>query len=537
MNIRDKINNKPLNESTEDNFLDKIVDQFVSETIIDYDNKDFEAPFIPPSLTNNLTIPFSFSSSFFSSFLFKYGREVYGLTKEETEYVWQEYEKIIRDKINNKPLNESTEDSFLDKIVKRFVDETHVFNDRGQLRANPPFFQSEWDDVEVEGRITGVVGGMPLAELINSVESKEFDSSLAFMDFKYYCKQMYGLTWEECHEVWDKYREALYNTDFSHLYNPFHHAHLNESTEDSFLDKIVSQLVGETIVEYGNSEEPLAYPPWIVTDNEGVDLGVLLDSGSNHWNFNEFSLYVHDIYGLTEDETKDIWEPYLDRVHEKFNLYILQNTLNHPWRINENLNSKIHKAVNDTFKKNKGLKGQHRIRRYFRKQYGLDKWEADQAMVQYLSKQQSLNESEDNFNTFTDDKDFPFLNKLANHIMSITEIERNAIMFPFIDGYISDGNFHKYFNGTPYDQLPLDAILQLDEYLKDFGLTENEKEIWWDIYVIKVMEAIGRRDLKIIDNYGELNEHAEPEDPIYEKIANTIYSTMKVMMVYCFRSL
>ena len=65
MNIRDKINNKPLNESTEDNFLDKIVDQFVSETIIDYDNKDFEAPFIPPSLTNNLTIPFSFSSSFF----------------------------------------------------------------------------------------------------------------------------------------------------------------------------------------------------------------------------------------------------------------------------------------------------------------------------------------------------------------------------------------------------------------------------------------------------------------------------------------
>ena len=93
--------------------------------------------------------------------------------------------------------------------------------------------------------------------------------------------------------------------------------------------------------------------------------------------------------------------------------------------------------------------------------------------------------------------------------------------FPFIDGYISDGNFHKYFHGTPYDQLPFEATLKLDEYLKDFGLTENEKEIWWDIYVIKVIDAINERDLKIIDNYGELNE--SPEDNILDRIAYSMY--------------
>ena len=93
--------------------------------------------------------------------------------------------------------------------------------------------------------------------------------------------------------------------------------------------------------------------------------------------------------------------------------------------------------------------------------------------------------------------------------MSITEIERNAVLFPFIDGYISDGNFHKYFNSVPIEDIPFEATLALDEYLKDFGLTENEKGIWWDIYVIKVMEAVGRRDLRIIDSHGELNEHAE----------------------------
>jgi hypothetical protein len=103
--------------------------------------------------------------------------------------------------------------------------------------------------------------------------------------------------------------------------------------------------------------------------------------------------------------------------------------------------------------------------------------------------------------------------------MSVTEIGRNAVLFPFIDGYISDGNFHKYFHGTPYDQLPFEATLKLDEYLRDFGLTENEKEIWWDIYVIKVIDAINERDLKIIDNYGELNESTED---MYEKIAHSV---------------
>ena len=119
-----------------------------------------------------------------------------------------------------------------------------------------------------------------------------------------------------------------------------------------------------------------------------------------HWNFKEFSDYVKDMYGLTNSETMDIWQPYLNGVDEKFNIYITQNNLNHPWRTHwvneskEDLNVKVHKAVNDTFKKNKGLKGQHRITRYFMKHYDMDEWVADQAMVQYLSKQQSMNERE-----------------------------------------------------------------------------------------------------------------------------------------------
>ena len=76
-------------------FLDKVVGQLVSETTIDYD----EERFLPP---------FSIPSSWFSPFLSHFSphpsfiihcREVYGLNKEETGYVWDKYILLIKDKL------------------------------------------------------------------------------------------------------------------------------------------------------------------------------------------------------------------------------------------------------------------------------------------------------------------------------------------------------------------------------------------------------------------------------------------------------
>ena len=76
-------------------FLDKVVSQIVSETTIDYD----EERFLPP---------FSIPSSWFSPFLSHFSphpsfiihcREVYGLNKEETGYVWDKYILLIKDKL------------------------------------------------------------------------------------------------------------------------------------------------------------------------------------------------------------------------------------------------------------------------------------------------------------------------------------------------------------------------------------------------------------------------------------------------------
>ena len=72
-------------------YLDKVLEHLVRGTKIDNNNNN-----------NNLTslllsTPFvSSSSRFFSS----YCKNTFGLTEDEISYVWKEYIKIIKDKIN-----------------------------------------------------------------------------------------------------------------------------------------------------------------------------------------------------------------------------------------------------------------------------------------------------------------------------------------------------------------------------------------------------------------------------------------------------
>ena len=713
-------------------YATQVVDWMVKETKIDDSHEDPSQWNIYAPHMGRWISPLGFISPnnrHWSAFE-NHMMEIYGLDWELVGTAWNNYLKEVTTTFrllagkaqgDDTPpwdmqydyLTESTEDNFLDKIVEQLLAETKIFNDRGQLRAHPPFFQSEWEDIEVEGSAAGVVGGIPLEELIRSNEGDGMYHSLVFMDFKYYCKQIYGLTWEECHYVWDKYREALYNTDFSHLYTP--NIHLDESTEDNFLGTIVSQLVDETEIEYeygmphiSGFPDPAFTPDTFFSVNRDLSQNLFGDLFKSFWR------HCRNVYGLTDPEIQKVWWAYKKEILKKINFTTLnedmkevddlwdedkklkdedkikkyfedkglnkqyadeamvqylskQQSLNES---KEDLDSYIHKVVNKMVD-NTHLSGEeignirvklpfsikdniHRqfdeigqyyitsptarvvaeIRKHLILIYGMDKWETDQAALMYLSKmtdkindykREGLNESEDkeenhldkivdhlinetNFKyshsgsyvdptqftnkeresldsyidapfldgiylsshilhsarayhsfvdyskevfgltedemeyiwekyemnlieilhnklnesvdlSYSDDKDFPFLNQLANHTMRITEIGRNAVMFPFIDGYISDGNFYKYFNGTPYDQLPFEATLKMDGYLKDFGLTENEKEIWWDIYVIKVLDAINERDLKIIDNYGELNESTED---MYEKIVNSV---------------
>jgi hypothetical protein len=86
-------------------FLDKVVEQIVSETRIDYNTQEGDdegriyTPFQKPFLISLLY----FLLVSFKTF-YRHCEEVYGLNYDETEYVWKEYKEIIRVKIENNGL-------------------------------------------------------------------------------------------------------------------------------------------------------------------------------------------------------------------------------------------------------------------------------------------------------------------------------------------------------------------------------------------------------------------------------------------------
>ena len=89
-------------------FLDKVVDQIIAETRIDYDMGEIRFPFLFRS-----RFVYVFTSSFFMSsahyllpsILFSdHCKDVYGLNEDEIEYVWKEYKDDIVYKIDNNGL-------------------------------------------------------------------------------------------------------------------------------------------------------------------------------------------------------------------------------------------------------------------------------------------------------------------------------------------------------------------------------------------------------------------------------------------------
>ena len=72
-------------------FLHKVVDQIVSETIIDHEISRITSPFLlyvsSPSYRSSGDTPLTFKN---------HCKNVYGLNKEETDYVWNEYKNIIK---------------------------------------------------------------------------------------------------------------------------------------------------------------------------------------------------------------------------------------------------------------------------------------------------------------------------------------------------------------------------------------------------------------------------------------------------------
>ena len=86
----------------DNNYLDKVLDQIVDETKIDYDKEKLHTPFrllpvpFPLPILSLSFLPLSLSIPFS-----QHCKVVYGLNDDEIRYVWNEYKNIITNKINN----------------------------------------------------------------------------------------------------------------------------------------------------------------------------------------------------------------------------------------------------------------------------------------------------------------------------------------------------------------------------------------------------------------------------------------------------
>lgn len=84
-------------------FLDKVINQIVIETEIDYDDKVVHTPFTSPSL-GLITLPssshiFTGTHVMTPNIFDKHCKDIYGLIDYEVEYVWYVYQEIIKNKI------------------------------------------------------------------------------------------------------------------------------------------------------------------------------------------------------------------------------------------------------------------------------------------------------------------------------------------------------------------------------------------------------------------------------------------------------
>ena len=80
-------------------YLDKVIGSLVRGTRIDYDEEEIEYPFLSSYLPSDFPSYLYLSSH---PFVFsEYCKNIYGLNEEEMEYVWEEYKKILIDKIEN----------------------------------------------------------------------------------------------------------------------------------------------------------------------------------------------------------------------------------------------------------------------------------------------------------------------------------------------------------------------------------------------------------------------------------------------------
>ena len=297
-------------EDNKKRYLEKIVKWFVDDTVIDYDNRTW----LPTYLENMTDFPVSLRplgisklSLFPLTRIYDHCRDTYGLNNDEIDYIWGKYSIIIIDKINNsKSINESVDrkNEYLDKVVEYLVDDTII--DYGRKMISYPSLSFSFSFFYV----------------LHSPPYLPPSSLPISSPFSKFIKGNYGLTNDEIDYVWEEYKNII-NEKIENV------GSINESVDrkNDYLDKVVDFLMDDTEVGTGWFN-----PPYYIgngrskagrTGFKSVYLHTfgLLDyttySGLDS-QLIYFNSFCKNNYGLTEEETKIVWERYMKKLYESY---------------------------------------------------------------------------------------------------------------------------------------------------------------------------------------------------------------------------
>jgi hypothetical protein len=307
-------------ENNRKNFLHKVVEFLVKDTIIDYGDNHIDFPFFPMYrlYISDANLDYFFHKGRYS----QYCKDNYGLSHEESLYVWGIYIDMIKEKINNKggSINESDDrrKNFLDKVVDFLVKDTKVDYEERELFF--PFTQK-------------------IATRRNTDNSTPFhkilfhkDSIIPLGGFMEYIEEMYGITYiKDVSYVWGKYKDIMRNTMFGDdpTNEPIYES---DDKKQVFLNKIIDWLVSDT-----DTSSLWFNPPYynIGMFPDRITLNSLYKQTFNLLKYvypeekntfvvqlDYFKKFCREQYGLTEEETIYVWEQYMKNSHIKENSLI-----------------------------------------------------------------------------------------------------------------------------------------------------------------------------------------------------------------------
>jgi hypothetical protein len=535
-------------EKNRKRFLDKVVEFLVKDTIIDYGDNHIHFPFFPEYglYINDANLGYYSRIGRYT----QYCKDNYGLTHEESLYVWGIYIDMIKEKIktNGESLNESDDrrKNFLDKVVDFLVKDTKVDYEDRQLFF--PFTQKRSTRRNTDN-------STPFHKIIF-----DKDSIIPLGGFMEYIEEMYGITTkEEISYVWGKYKDVM-------RYNVFGNDPTNEPIYESIegkerilLDRILKYLIDDTIVDHDKGK--VTFPFF---------LQVLPSMPRHCFNVNStsslsFSQYCKYTYGLNDDEVIYLYSKYKklfsDKVHERNSInesddrkqkyldkilkwFVDDTIINYKTQIIYYPFSSIGPTGNrlpsffDNIKNKLSMTYPSDIHIYCRDTYGLNRdetkyiWDKYKKIIRDRYDKESMMYHRGEPINESDDKKQEYLNKVVNWLVRDTIIdcvwEEGTVRFPYLPVNFTLSQLLNHKN-TFFGKTPTYAFT---EYCDTYGLTKDEIDYVWKIYVDIIWDKYNKESE--INDYNLMNESDDKKQEYLNKVVDWLVRDTEIGDGYWF---